>query len=481
MRQQKRQHVAGAAIHAGDADQGAQFGFGAGGIAWALSIHQGDRVIQACSGPVRLPDRDHVERRDRGLEVELPHQGYTAVVAVSTRSAVTGAPGGCPARSTTAGASAPPARHQLGSGDTRSRATRHPPIGPQRMSPMRDSVRTHCARWHCMASLSSVGSRRCCWSTRRISPWPPRPPCSTWRNVLLHVVPAFLWAAAAVCLRDPPWPGGRPALASALALTVGGRARGGPHLARQPRRDAMGARHHVIAGGVAVARAAASRLADATRGLAAATIRVVLRVSLRTAGWGVFAAWLGLGVRPVAPDRIVNPLTPPPRWTKRAPGRRRRSSLRPPETNVGGTIPSDFFLDSELCGDCHKDVYEQWKGSVHHFASFNNQFYRKSIEYMQSVVGTRPSKWCAGCHDHAVFFNGRFERRSPSRSTRPKRRRAWPARPATPSRTSTARWAMAGSRSPIHRCTGWPRAATVIAPRIASSRISIPNRIAARS
>jgi tetratricopeptide (TPR) repeat protein len=29
---------------------------------------------------------------------------------------------------------------------------------------------------------------------------------------------------------------------------------------------------------------------------------------------------------------------------------------------------------------------------------------------MQSVVGTKPSKWCAGCHDHAVFFNGRFER-----------------------------------------------------------------------
>ena len=63
-----------------------------------------------------------------------------------------------------------------------------------------------------------------------------------------------------------------------------------------------------------------------------------------------------------------------------------------------------------VCGDCHKDIYEQWKGSAHHFASFNNQFYRKSIEYMQAVVGTQPSKWCAGCHDHAVFFNGRFER-----------------------------------------------------------------------
>jgi tetratricopeptide (TPR) repeat protein len=79
------------------------------------------------------------------------------------------------------------------------------------------------------------------------------------------------------------------------------------------------------------------------------------------------------------------------------------------KTNVGGIIPANFFMDSERCADCHRDIYEQWRGSMHHFASFNNQFYRKSIEYMQSVVGTKPSRWCAGCHDHALFFNGRFD------------------------------------------------------------------------
>lgn len=81
------------------------------------------------------------------------------------------------------------------------------------------------------------------------------------------------------------------------------------------------------------------------------------------------------------------------------------------KTNVGGVIPSNFFMDSAACGECHKEIYEQWKSSVHHFASFNNQFYRKAIEYMQDVEGPQPSKWCAGCHDHAVFFNGRFEHR----------------------------------------------------------------------
>jgi tetratricopeptide (TPR) repeat protein len=80
------------------------------------------------------------------------------------------------------------------------------------------------------------------------------------------------------------------------------------------------------------------------------------------------------------------------------------------ETNVGGIIPSTFFMTAKECGRCHKDIYDQWNSSAHHFASFNNQWYRKSIEYMQDVIGTKPSKWCAGCHDHAVFFNGRFDR-----------------------------------------------------------------------
>ncbi len=79
-------------------------------------------------------------------------------------------------------------------------------------------------------------------------------------------------------------------------------------------------------------------------------------------------------------------------------------------TNTNGLIPSDFFMESNKCGECHQDIYEQWKSSMHHFASFNNQFYRRSIEHMQELSGTEGSKWCAGCHDHAVFFNGRFDK-----------------------------------------------------------------------
>jgi hypothetical protein len=109
-------------------------------------------------------------------------------------------------------------------------------------------------------------------------------------------------------------------------------------------------------------------------------------------------------------DRIRNPLNVPASMEGEGGGPRSPFFPSSSKTNVGGIIPSNFFMDSERCGECHKDIYEQWKSSMHHFASFNNQFYRKSIEYMQSVVGTQPSKWCAGCHDHAVFFNGRFEK-----------------------------------------------------------------------
>ena len=109
-------------------------------------------------------------------------------------------------------------------------------------------------------------------------------------------------------------------------------------------------------------------------------------------------------------SRIRNPQVAPLSMNEEGGGPKSPFFPSSAQTNVGGIIPSNFFMDSERCGGCHKDIYEQWKSSMHHFASFNNQFYRKSIEYMQSVVGTQPSKWCAGCHDHAVFFNGRFEK-----------------------------------------------------------------------
>jgi Tfp pilus assembly protein PilF len=82
-------------------------------------------------------------------------------------------------------------------------------------------------------------------------------------------------------------------------------------------------------------------------------------------------------------------------------------------TTDGKHVPvSKFFMESETCGKsgCHVEIFQEWNSSAHHFASFNNQWYRKSIEYMQSVAGVSASKWCAGCHDHALLFTGMMDR-----------------------------------------------------------------------
>ena len=133
----------------------------------------------------------------------------------------------------------------------------------------------------------------------------------------------------------------------------------------------------------------------------------------RIAYAGVACVLVGLGAAATVnrPNgRIQNPPTAPLSMDEEGAGAKSPFAPSSAQTNTGSIIPANFFMDSEACGQCHKDIYEQWKSSMHHFASFNNQFYRKSIEYMQDVAGTRPSKWCAGCHDHAVFFNGRFDR-----------------------------------------------------------------------
>ena len=109
-------------------------------------------------------------------------------------------------------------------------------------------------------------------------------------------------------------------------------------------------------------------------------------------------------------ERIQNPSLVPVSMNEEGAGPNSPFWPSSARTNTQGLIPSDFFMDSQFCGQCHKDIYRQWKSSMHHFASFNNPFYRQTILHMQDLSGTKGSKWCAGCHDHAVFFNGRFDR-----------------------------------------------------------------------
>ena len=118
------------------------------------------------------------------------------------------------------------------------------------------------------------------------------------------------------------------------------------------------------------------------------------------------AAWYTRNSRWLNHARIQNPADAPASMNDEGDGP--EGDFFPSSAQVYGhkKIPSKFFMQSDSCKRCHADIYNQWFSSAHHFSSFNNQWYRKSIEYMQDRVGTRPSKWCGGCHDPAVLYSG---------------------------------------------------------------------------
>src|SRR5882724_5608032 len=121
------------------------------------------------------------------------------------------------------------------------------------------------------------------------------------------------------------------------------------------------------------------------------------------------SAWWTREVRWQRAYVIRNPEMPPATMNDEGDGPAGSFFPSSAQTLHGGKIPAKFFMQSDACKRCHADIYAQWSSSVHHFSSFNNQWYRKSIEYMQEVAGVQQSKWCAGCHDPALLFSGMFD------------------------------------------------------------------------
>jgi len=145
--------------------------------------------------------------------------------------------------------------------------------------------------------------------------------------------------------------------------------------------------------------------------LGAGTSRAIVRVTICLAVLVVFgmAARYLRDSRWQSRARIQNPLMPAASMEGEGDGP--NGPFFPSSAQVfgGKKIPSKFFMESDSCQRCHQDIYKQWYSSAHHFSSFNNQWYRKSIEYMQDTIGTRPSKWCGGCHDPAVLYAGKMD------------------------------------------------------------------------
>ncbi len=136
-----------------------------------------------------------------------------------------------------------------------------------------------------------------------------------------------------------------------------------------------------------------------------ATLARTAMVLIALAGLGYTARYLRES-RWQKRARIANPLMPPASMNGEGDGPSGPFFPSSAQVHGGQKIPSKFFMESDSCQRCHEDIYNQWFSSAHHFSSFNNQWYRKSVEYMQDTIGTRPSKWCGGCHDPAVLYSG---------------------------------------------------------------------------
>jgi drug/metabolite transporter superfamily protein YnfA len=78
------------------------------------------------------------------------------------------------------------------------------------------------------------------------------------------------------------------------------------------------------------------------------------------------------------------------------------------ETFDQGLLDGKKLAANEYCQECHPDSFHQWERSAHRFSSFNNPFYRKSVELMADQVGRERTKWCSGCHDPVVLFTGQM-------------------------------------------------------------------------
>jgi tetratricopeptide (TPR) repeat protein len=65
---------------------------------------------------------------------------------------------------------------------------------------------------------------------------------------------------------------------------------------------------------------------------------------------------------------------------------------------------------TEDCADCHSDVASHWMYSAHANASFDNPWYRASIDQFRAERSNEESRFCAGCHDPLLLVSGDIDR-----------------------------------------------------------------------
>lgn len=120
-----------------------------------------------------------------------------------------------------------------------------------------------------------------------------------------------------------------------------------------------------------------------------------------------FAQWGGAVAAFLVVMALMHRMEKPPRRIVNTNGDT-QFFLSSAETWDGGLMDGRTLADNGYCKDCHPDSFKRWEKSAHRFSSFNNPFYRRSVELMADRVGREKSKWCSGCHDPVVLFTGQM-------------------------------------------------------------------------
>jgi hypothetical protein len=81
-----------------------------------------------------------------------------------------------------------------------------------------------------------------------------------------------------------------------------------------------------------------------------------------------------------------------------------------PRFDAHGSDPGAALAASADCAGCHADVAAQWSASAHRFSSFNNPYYRTSVEAFRREKGYRASRFCGNCHEPMLVATGAMDR-----------------------------------------------------------------------
>jgi len=83
-------------------------------------------------------------------------------------------------------------------------------------------------------------------------------------------------------------------------------------------------------------------------------------------------------------------------------------SPSPVKTETGHYLNTSAIDRSQRCGTsgCHPDIYAQWQQSAHRLSSFNNPFYKSSVDYLMDTADSTTIRWCAACHDPVMLLSG---------------------------------------------------------------------------